>query len=525
MNVVTVLYAGDLAPEAFEPVFAGRSAFSLCLERAAAFPGGGPVLLLAGEEPLPEPAGSSRVIRRPRWTAAELLALLSEESSGRDFAYYAWADAPFLDPALAGRVAGRHLRFAADYSYADGWPYGLAPELITPGAAGILSKIAGDAGEGPVKRDTLFGVLQRDINSFDIETEIAPVDLRYHRLSLTADSKRNLLLLTRFAGEEGKTDPEGTGSAEGIERIIAGRPELLRTLPAFFPIQVSGPCPEAAGAGAGSCGLCPYPRFGGGRTDFMEAADFDGILDKIEAFAGDAVIDLSLWGELALHPRREDLIAGTLRRPALSLVIETSGYGWTAAALESAAREAAAAPARRNGLAPLSWIISLGAAVLPGQAGGEPAALAETLVSLFPRHAGGEDRVYVEAVRTAGEEDAVERFYRAWKAFGSDHPGPGVIIQKYDSFCGLLPQKQAVDLSPVERRPCWHLMRDFPILMDGTVPLCREDLGPFPQAPGNIFREDPLAIWRRGEAAYLEQCAKNYRETCGACDEYYTFNF
>jgi spiro-SPASM protein len=133
--------------------------------------------------------------------------------------------------------------------------------------------------------------------------------------------------------------------------------------------------------------------------------------------------------------------------------------------------------------------------------------------------------VYVEAVRVSGEEDAIERFYRAWKAFADDKKAPGIIIQKYSTFCGALPQKQAVDLSPVERRPCWHIMRDFPVYLSGDVPLCRENLGETAMILGNVFKEDLEVIWKRGESAYRSHCEKAYSDTCKVCDEYYTYNF
>jgi len=529
MHALTVLYGGTLVSEAFEPVFEGKPAFTLALERALAFPSSEKVVLLSAEGAgIPGiPAGVS-VVQRPVWTVSELLKVLSEEASGYDFAYYAWADTPFLDPALAGRIADRHTRYAAEYSYADGWPYGLGPELITGAAAGILYKIAGDAGEGPVKRDSLFAVLQKDINSFDIETEISPVDLRYHRLSLSADSRRNLLLLERFAAA-------GCSCAEDAERIIGEHPEYLRTLPAFFPIQVSASCPAKGGA----CELCPYPRFApsasGAEKTFLDVSDFSALLEKIEAFSGDAVIDLSLWGECSLHPQREALIEAVLAKPALSLILETSGCGWAGFNLEAIAEKAKAAQKRKNGLPALSWIVSLAPTDLPTSET-EAVSFVKKLLALFPREAGKEELVYVETVRTAGAEDAVEQFYRAWKTASATTVAattiaattvapPAIIIQKYDYFCGFLPQRQAVDLSPVERRPCWHLMRDFPVLIDGTVPLCREDLSNLLEKTGNVFREDPEAIWKRGEALYLSHCGKNYAETCRRCDEYYTFNF
>jgi spiro-SPASM protein len=543
MHALTVLYGGSLVRQAFEPVLNGKSAFSWALERTGAFPGSEKTVLLITEgTELPGPPqdyGLNRpfsVIARPEWTVSELCTVLSEAAAGFDFAYYGWADAPFLDSVLAGKLAERHIRYGADYSYADGWPWGLGPELIGSAPAGILCKIAGDAGKGPVKRDTLFAVLQKDINSFDIETEISSVDLRCHRLSLAADSKRNLLLLTRFAAA-------GCNGAADAERIIAENPGFLRTLPAFFPIQVSGPCPAAAlREKAGACPFCPYPRLNqlnqsnlADRKDFLTPGDFETILDKIERFAGDGVIDLSLWGEIALHPRKDELIRMVLDRPALSLVIESSGLGWKNA--ETYAAWAAGAPGRQNGMPALSWIISLAAGDLPGS---PSAALPESasvsfvkaLAAAFPREEGMDDRVYVQALRTSGAEDGIEQFYRAWKAYGTDHPGPAIIIQKYDSFCGFLPERQAVDLSPVERRPCWHLMRDFPVLIDGTVPVCREDLDctlpGLPAAPrglGNILTEEAETIWNRGTELYRSQCEKNYGKLCAVCDEYYTFNF
>ena len=81
--------------------------------------------------------------------------------------------------------------------------------------------------------------------------------------------------------------------------------ESHRTLPAFFPIQIVERCPQA-------CTYCPYPLFGGNilaKNGFMPVETFSGLARKIAAFAGDAVIDISLWGEPSLHPRIFDIIA------------------------------------------------------------------------------------------------------------------------------------------------------------------------------------------------------------------------
>jgi spiro-SPASM protein len=147
------------------------------------------------------------------------------------------------------------------------------------------------------------------------------------------------------------------------------------------------------------------------------------------------------------------------------------------------------------------------------------------LLSLFPKDA------YVQAVRTAGAEDDIERFYRSWKEAA---PGgaANIIIQKYDDFCGVLPKKQASDLSPISRRPCWHIMRDMPVLIDGTVPLCKENLAAISASAndecgvmGNAFNDSLESIWENGQRFYKQHCEKKYEGLCAGCDEYYTYNF
>jgi len=503
MKALSVLFIGRLCEETLEPVFNGKNSVSMALEQAKKFPSSEKTVLLAPEGDFPFPGGVQ--IIQNNWTKRSLLEKIAELQANFDCVYFAFADCPFLDPSLAGALSERHIRERAGYSYADGFPYGLAPEILSPGTAGILAKILGD-NDGPVERDILFSVIQKDINAFDIEAEISAVDLRCHRINLCADSKRNFFLLKNFIDAAGKIP-----SAADVEKIVQEKPEILRTLPAFYPVQVYGGCPQ-------SCKICPYPLFtdAAGRKDFMDTARFASLLDKIVSFSGDAVIDLSLWGELSLHPEKMKLIKEVLSRGALSLVIETSGIGWKEYELE----ECAGLASYLN--ASLSWIVSLDSVdpqrymEIRGHGFAEAENCAKKLLSIFPKNC------YVQAVRVKGSEEDTEKFYRNWK-------DTNVIIQKYDDFCGALEKKQASDISPVIRKPCWHIMRDMPVLIDGTVPLCREDMGALKQQNsrilGNVFSDSLEKIWKEGDSYYREQCAKNYSGLCKDCDEYYTFNF
>jgi len=512
MNTLSILFAGRLSNEALEPIFDGKNSVALTVEQAKKFSGAGKTVLLASQGDFSFLDGV-QIEQRDAWTKRSLLEKIAELQTGFDCAFFAFADCPFLDPSLADAIAQRHLRYAAEYSYADGWPYGIAPEVLSPGTAAILAKILGED-DGPVERDILFSVIQKDINAFDIETEISAVDLRSHRLNFCADSKRNLLLIKNFLTAQGGKIP----AASDVERIVEQQPEILRTLPAFFPIQVYGGCPQ-------KCAICPYPAStdSNGRKDFMDSGKFETLLDKIAAFCTDAVIDLSLWGELSLHPEKMKLIESVISREELSLIIETSGLGWKEEELEKCAELSKNAKLRKNQLAPLSWIVSLDSAdsqkyaEIRGQGFAEANGCAKKLLSLFPNDC------YVQAIRLKGAEDDTEKFYRYWKEFAPNGE-KNIIIQKYDDFCGKIEKKQASDISPVIRQPCWHIMRDMPVLIDGTVPLCREYLDG-KNILGNVFADSLESLWQNGQQYYREHCLKNYTELCADCDEYYTYNF
>jgi spiro-SPASM protein len=242
----------------------------------------------------------------------------------------------------------------------------------------------------------------------------------------------------------------------------------------------------------------------------MDPERWRELIRGVSDFCGEATVAISLWGEPALHSRIDELCADVCAREGLHLLVETSGIGWRA---ETLGRIADACGER------ITWIVSLDAVEqetyrqLRGEGWEEARATVRMLQELFP------GRVYVQAVRMRQNEEELDRFYRGWKA--EETP---LIIQKYDHFCGLLPERKISDLSPIERIPCWHLKRDLAVRLDGSVSLCREDLaGEYPL--GNIFTDGISEVWERGRPYYLRHLQDDLPEICRRCDEYYTFNF
>lgn len=437
-------------------------------------------------------------LRKKEWNTAVLFLTMEEEAQGFEHIFYFYGDCPLLDIDLSKKMYQNHLRYFTQYTFADGFPYGLAPEIIKTDAVEALALLAkGDA--GPIKRDTVFSVIQKDINSFDLETEISPRDVRLLRLELCCDTKRNYMLTSRVM-ENGGT------ASDSVLTAVEDKPEILRTIPSFYNIQIVDGCPQ-------TCSYCPYPLFGGdilNRRGEMPVEKFASICESIHRFSEDAVVSLSLWGEPSFHSDIVSLVEKVAERKTLSLIIETTGIGWKAETLSEIRDKAPRA---------IDWIVSLDAddprlyRELRGEGQEEALQTAELLFTLFPNH------VYLQAVRMQRNEENLETFYRKWKERTDT-----IIIQKYDHFAGFLPQRKVTDLSPIKRFPCRHNQRDMVIRMDGTVPLCREDVNN-KYVLGNIFNDDIEQLWNRGESVFKEHIREQYNDLCVRCDEYYTFNF
>lgn len=507
MGNLVVINALDITKYALTPIGDKKSSFHAVLEYAGSLPDvTDTVCFMKNRGDAAEVAErfGVRCVVRETWTVSTLLREISGLAEGPDTIFYIYGDTPLLDLSLSEKMLRDHTRYFSQYTFAEGYPCGLTPEILGTDLLPALLHLEGDE-ERSVERNSIFTVLQKDINSFEIETVLSPKDMRLLRVSLTADSKRNTLQLASVVEAGGR-------DAESINAVLEERPELLRTLPAYIDIQITGGCPQ-------SCAYCPYPKMNPDLLESRERMDivpFGRLIDEVSAYCDDAVIGLGLFGEPAFHPRIGDFIRRVLEKPSLGLVIETSGIGWDKEVLRELSKEGKRQEKQYDRY---TWIVSLDSPdqevynALRGDGYYEALETARLLMKLFP------GRVWVQAVRMNENEETLEGFYRDWK-----NETENVIIQKYDSFCGFLKDRKVADLSPVIRFPCWHVKRDISVLLDGTVPLCREDVrGAY--CLGNIFAEGIEAVWERGKKYYEEHVREAYNDLCKVCDEYYTYNF
>ena len=427
-------------------------------------------------------------------------------SEGFDNIIYFSADCPLVDLQLTEKMYSNHNKYFCEYTFADGYPAGVSVEIIKTSILPMLAKLAGDL-DGRILRNTIFSLIEKDINSFEIETEISPDDQRLLRVALYPDTKRNFLQLKSITGAVKKAAEVGKESAAAILEAVRKKGEFLRSLPVFFEFETTEAYPQ-------KISYMPETKAGSGSGREMQPEIFGSALRKIAEFADDAVISLSIRNEPSKHTSPSKLAEEVLMHPDFSLLIETSGIGWDAQEVKNIL----AMDKER-----ITWIIDLDAldrglymrlrGDQPQGAYEEAYAFAEELLSVSPAN------VWVQVVRMKENEEDTELFYKYWKEKTNN-----VIIQKYDWCCGRLEQLKVTDLSPVKRLPCWHLKREMAVLADGTVPLCRDDLDR-EMICGNLFTDDIAEIWNSGLKIYQQHLNEEYPGICRNCDEYYTYNY
>ena len=551
MKSIVFLYAGFSTPFAFDSVFSSRSAF----ERSAVWASGikdslgifvavTPFTEANVKNQLNELGLKASLIKKDSWNVSDLLKEMEKASgqAGASTVIYSFADRPFLDSSLTSSLLENHEKYSAEYTFADGYPEGFAPEIIHGGTLRILSNListnAVSEGEKKVSTGSIFSVIKTDINSFEIETVLSQKDYRMLRLDFSCSTVAGKTACTRLY--ELSLDNKVPFAAESLSEFAEKTPSVQRTVPAFYNVQL---CRNYTASSVYN----PFFKLPSLKdkislsikpASVMSLEQFKAMVSQMVSFSGSAVIGLSAWCDPVVLPNLSDYVKAVLEYPSLSVLIETDGLYVSEALASSVASVVSQSPARTNGMDAVTWIISVDAftsatyAKIHGEYCTESDKVescgdgsycfekarqaVSVLQGLFP------GAVYPQFLRMKLNENELEAFYRYYHDKSSPSGGK-LIIQKYDHFCKVMPEEKSADLSPLLRNPCWHIKRDMTVLHDGSVPFCRECLDG--NIMGNVFSDGIKAVWEKMTPAAEKEMSGIHEKRCEDCDEYYTFNF
>lgn len=416
-------------------------------------------------------------------------------SSYEDILYY-FIDTPLIDTEIAKKMLSQHLEEYAEYTFGEGFPIGVTPEILNKELflkiADLLEKDGSEIG-----RDSIFQGLSKEINSFDIETYFSPEDLKMKRIELSTSLKRDSIIVERVISEKGFSC-----GFDDFRSLIKEKPALLRTVPSYVEVELLNSI-------EGFCKYSPIP-FVDRKHGMMSYENYVKGIDRIRRFSEHLYVSFSYLGEPFLLKDIKKYIEYTIKYDNIHLIIETSGM------LFDPGFSDYLADLHAENLSIIFQVDATKNETYNSIHKGDLNRVERNIRYLLKKI---QENVYVQMVRLSENEEQMLGFFDIWEKEGAK-----VIIQKYNSYLGLLPDLSKYDLRPLERMPCWHLMRDFILFHNGDVPRCKQDInGKF--LLGNIFKEDTATIWERGTQFYLDHCDKKYDKDCSKCDEYYTFNF
>jgi len=536
MKAVTILF-NEMNKYQDSAVFDGKSSFELCRN------------FFLQSEFLPENveyAGVEYISASDCFDTKCLFEQMSKiiQEKQADFIIFAYADLPFINLNLTKKLLNTHLNYKCEYTFADGFSYGFAPELIDAGACKILLHLAQttQAAEGnrPCCRESIYNLIKTDINSFEVETELSDYDWRLLRFSFCCKNKDSFAQceqLYKLFKKDFSDISIDCCDCEQLTKIASESSLVLKTVPGFYDIQI-------ADYSDVDCIYSPYKqaykqKFGIEPCEaktLMDYKKFSALIKEIALFSENAVVSLSAYGEALVHPDLLKFIEEVLSYEGLSVYLETSGLCITDDFCSEISKLVENAKARTNGWQKIMIAVRLDAFTKetyfkmngiknPSNQFDSAIIAVKKLCAVIP------GCVYPQFTRTNHNEEELENFFRYWNEPGNESKGQ-LIIQKYNDCGGLLPPCKPADLSPIDRNVCWHLRRDMIILSNGDAVICRAGVlgknGKFGKTQallGNVFETSVKEIWEKTESILEEHIKNNYCEVCGKCDEYYTFQF
>jgi len=400
---------------------------------------------------------------------------------------------PFLDSDLTRDLMEVHLKYFAHVTYCENVPPGFVPDFAS---ADFLAEVPEP---GPADmRDFVF----KNIERFDAEVLYRAPDLRQFRLDFSGSDARSVDLVRQLS----RLKPDVKYS-ELQEQLLA-HPEILRPFPSYFEIYLTSLSPVKPV-------IAPLIE----ETTSLDVSLAEKLDREIQEqnWQSDGTVCLGGPGEPLLHPDFEKVLSIFLANPCVHTVfLETFG-----ASLDPALSDRLI---QLQNIEKLSVILRLSTLRRDRYRFLYGADLFESVMANVG-HLEKIERpfaVYVEMLKIKEVEEEITPFYDRF-----EKSTIRVILNKYNSYAGQLPERRVSDLTPLHRDFCWHIARDFFLRPDGTVPLCKQN----PSGKGG-----PVLDFRTHSIREILEKTVNLHSAsvrgehnsipmpCTTCDEWYTFN-
>lgn len=421
----------------------------------------------------------------------------SGEIQGIDEVYFGFFEGifPLLSKKLTQDLQQRHQKYLSQYSYSENLPPGIVPRFVS---REFLLQL-------PPNTADVHSFLLKNLNQFDVEIFYAPPDLRQWRLDFGLGSKRSYHLTHSILSIDSNLE------FENLPDLLREKTNLFRSAPSYLELEIFRGCEL-------ECSFCPR-QFVSNEKDgsSIQISDLKRIIaEHQEAFDSEFSVAFGGLGEPLLHPDLGNLISEPLHHSnCRELILETALYKdpeSIANAYESLPEES------RKKLTVIVNLTTLSKSNYKKIYGKDCLDTVqnnlECLAKIVPK-----DQIYIQFIKLKELDSEMEGWYEHFQTQGFP-----VILQKYNRFAGLMPEKRSSDLTPIQRDFCWHLARDLYIHSDLSVSICKQSPD---DSLGNLKENSLKDIWQKGSDPFRFSFLGEHASVpapCMNCDEWYTFN-
>jgi len=468
-----------------------------------------PIYLCAQSEDLSATLGGAIAAAKPLNANSELEAvrLLFNDSAIQHVAIFNGIY-PLLDRDETQKLFQIHSEYRADISYAENLPSGLTPYFISRDFLESLDIM--EAKDEDVAASGVRAFVEKNINSFHAEVHYEEPDLRLMRLDFSLASRRSVVKTQAFIENLSNLETP----YQGMQDLINAHPELLHAFPSYIELEL---CSTAAHKSYFS----PLSYIEQ-QPHTLTRDNFNRVQEYIATGLGDTSVCASGLGEPLEHPQAVEFIAELLGNTNIrNVFVETNGEY-----LDKLMPLATHANASR-----LRVIVMINSLKRFSELAGAPVAALDKVKANMRAltqalHAAGKNAaelVYLQVLKVEENETEIDELYALAEELGATF-----LLQKYNRYAGLMPERRVSDMTPLERYACWHLRRDLFIRANGDVAYCKQTVDQTKNsARGNLAKDSLAELWLGQRADYVANFQEKYPShlPCATCDEYFTFNF
>lgn len=432
-------------------------------------------------------------------TIEDYLNRIYKESENYENIIYIPCNMPLFSVEETIKLTKIHEENIAYFSYGENYPVGIVPFIIRRNSFEKLFNMIKNK-DIKISENAIRDIVFIDPNFFEIEILVSEYDMRYYRLYLFADSKRNSILISKLIDYK---------RCEDIAKAVKENPIIRRTLPAYIEIDINNR-QNVINKNLFSCeSLRKELSKEEKNTTF---GDFKNIFDKLCDFCGDFHLSIGSFYEPLINKDIFEILDYASKNKNVNIYLETN-----ALLLDNdKAKKLIDLQNERNNLFAIIRLDAVDENIYNKiYENGD----IKTILSNIDYYLIREPKnAYLQITKQKSNFDYLASYYKYFEKYKAE-----IIMQKYYTYRGIIEDNRVGDMSPLIKTGCWHLARDLFIDSYGDIYICRFDINKEKKI-SSIYEDDLENIWKLFEDYYANNVFDKL-DFCKNCDEWYLYNF